>query len=138
MFICLFYNDSKVFFNTPSAVASGDGDMPISSSCEDTLGFEFVAIGDFKISAGVGDGKSEGVVISIYISSTEGANQGADGRICGKISIANLDIGRCILSGADANKFTLKGNKLTFEATDFEARSDVAYRVKVQGLCFQA
>ncbi|VVM21701.1 hypothetical protein BSPWISOXPB_9947 [uncultured Gammaproteobacteria bacterium] len=37
-----------------------------------------------------------------------------------------------ILSGADANKFTLKGNKLTFEATDFEARSDVAYRVKVQ------
>jgi hypothetical protein len=38
-------------FNTPSAVASGDGDMPISSSCEDTLGFEFVAIGDFKISA---------------------------------------------------------------------------------------
>jgi hypothetical protein len=35
-----------------------------------------------------------------------------------------------ILSGADANKFTLKGNELTFEATDFEARSDVAYRVK--------
>jgi hypothetical protein len=25
LFICLFYNDSKVFFNTPSAVASGDG-----------------------------------------------------------------------------------------------------------------
>jgi hypothetical protein len=49
---------------------------------------------DFKISA-VG-GKSEGVIISIYISSTEGANQGADGRIYGKNSIANLDIGRCM------------------------------------------
>jgi hypothetical protein len=39
----------------------------------------------------------KGVIISIYISSTEGANQGADGRICGKISIANLDIGRCFI-----------------------------------------
>ena len=37
-----------------------------------------------------------------------------------------------ILSGADANKFTLKGNQLTFEATDFEARINAAYRVKVQ------
>jgi hypothetical protein len=30
-----------------------------------------------------------------------------------------------ILDGADANKFTLAGNKLTFIATAFEARSDV-------------
>jgi len=49
----------------------------------------------------------------------------------------NSDIGFtlidfAILPGADANKFTLAGNKLTFKATDFEARSDVAYRVKVQ------
>jgi hypothetical protein len=29
-----------------------------------------------------------------------------------------------ILDGADANKFTLAGNKLTFIATAFEARSD--------------
>ncbi|CAB5503381.1 hypothetical protein AZO1586I_1114 [Bathymodiolus thermophilus thioautotrophic gill symbiont] len=49
----------------------------------------------------------------------------------------NSDIGFtlidfAILPGADANKFTLAGNKLTFKATDFEVRSDVAYRVKVQ------
>jgi hypothetical protein len=81
--------------------------MPITSSCEDTLGFEFVAIGDFKISA----------VIDLT----------ADVAVRGDNS---LDF--AILSGADANKFTLKGNELTFEATDFEARSDVAYRVKVQ------
>jgi hypothetical protein len=45
-------------------------------------------------------------------------------------SIDSLDF--AILSGADANKFTLKGNQLTFEATDFEARINAAYRVKVQ------
>ncbi len=43
-----------------------------------------------------------------------------------------ISIDFAILPGADANKFTLAGNKLTFKATDFEARSDVAYRVKVQ------
>jgi hypothetical protein len=65
----------------------------------------------------------EGVIISIYISSTEGANQGADGRICGKISISS------------------EGYQLTFEATDFsDARSDArsdAYRVKVQATFIQ-
>jgi hypothetical protein len=28
----------------------------------------------------------------------------------------------------------IRGNKLTFKATDFEARSDVAYRVKLQAI----
>ncbi|SEH98543.1 [weak similarity to] outer membraneautotransporter_ [Bathymodiolus azoricus thioautotrophic gill symbiont] len=46
------------------------------------------------------------------------------------IGFTSIDF--AILPGADANKFTLAGNKLTFKATDFEARSDVAYRVKVQ------
>jgi hypothetical protein len=61
------------------------------------LGFEFVAIDDFKISA-VG-GKSEGVIISIYINSTEGANQGVGERTYDKISIniSDLDIGRCFI-----------------------------------------
>ena len=45
-----------------------------------------------------------------------------------------ISIDFAILPGADANKFTLAGNKLTFKATDFEARSDVAYRVKVQAI----
>jgi hypothetical protein len=35
-----------------------------------------------------------------------------------------------ILGGVDANKFTLAGNKLTFIATAFEARSDATYHVK--------
>jgi hypothetical protein len=43
------------------------------------------------------------------------------------------------LSGADAGKFTLSGGrsrgfKLTFEATDFEARIDAAYSVKVKAI----
>ena len=46
------------------------------------------------------------------------------------IGFTSIDF--AILPGADANKFTLAGNKLTFKATDFEVRSDVAYRVKVQ------
>ena len=37
-----------------------------------------------------------------------------------------------ILDGADANKFTLAGNKLTFIATAFEARSDVTYHVNIK------
>ncbi|VVH59249.1 hypothetical protein BSPCLSOX_746 [uncultured Gammaproteobacteria bacterium] len=37
-----------------------------------------------------------------------------------------------ILGGADANKFTLAGNKLTFIATAFEARSDATYRVNIK------
>jgi hypothetical protein len=36
------------------------------------------------------------------------------------------------LDGADANKFTLAGNKLTFIATAFEARSDVTYHVNIK------
>ncbi|VVM18474.1 hypothetical protein BSPWISOXPB_5178 [uncultured Gammaproteobacteria bacterium] len=37
-----------------------------------------------------------------------------------------------ILGGADANKFTLAGNQLTFIATAFEARSDATYRVNIK------
>jgi hypothetical protein len=36
------------------------------------------------------------------------------------------------LTGADADKFTLAGNKLTFIAKAFEARSDNTYRVKIK------
>ncbi|VVM25560.1 hypothetical protein BSPWISOXPB_9244 [uncultured Gammaproteobacteria bacterium] len=58
------YFDSKGFIKTPSAVASGDGNMLKSSSCEGMLGSEFVIIDDFKISAG--GGKSELIISSIY------------------------------------------------------------------------
>jgi hypothetical protein len=51
------YFDNKGFINTPSAVASGDDNTLTSSSCEGTIGSEFVIIDDFKISAG--GGKSE-------------------------------------------------------------------------------
>jgi hypothetical protein len=34
-----------------------------------------------------------------------------------------------MIEGADANKFTLAGNELTFKGTAFEARSDATYRV---------
>jgi hypothetical protein len=37
-----------------------------------------------------------------------------------------------IVGGADVSKFTLKGNELTFKATDFEARSDATYRVNIK------
>jgi hypothetical protein len=33
-----------------------------------------------------------------------------------------------MIEGADANKFTLAGNELTFKGTAFEARSDATYR----------
>jgi hypothetical protein len=36
------------------------------------------------------------------------------------------------LTGADADKFTLAGNKLTFIAKAFEAGSDNTYRVKIK------
>jgi hypothetical protein len=36
------------------------------------------------------------------------------------------------LTGADADKFTLVGNKLTFIAKAFKARSDNTYRVKIK------
>jgi hypothetical protein len=36
-----------------------------------------------------------------------------------------------MIEGADANKFTLAGNELTFKGTAFEARSDATYRVSV-------
>jgi hypothetical protein len=36
------------------------------------------------------------------------------------------------LGGVDANKFTLAGNKLTFIATAFEARSDATYHVNIK------
>ena len=37
-----------------------------------------------------------------------------------------------MIEGADANKFTLAGNELTFKGTAFEARSDATYRVKIK------
>ncbi len=43
-----------------------------------------------------------------------------------------FSINFAILPGEDADKFTLVGNDLTFEATDFEAQSDATYRVKVR------
>jgi hypothetical protein len=46
------YFDSKGFINTLSAVASGDGNTPTTSSCDGVLGSEFVIIDDFKTSAG--------------------------------------------------------------------------------------
>jgi hypothetical protein len=46
------YFDSKGFVNTPSAVASGDGNTPTTNSCDGVLGSEFVIIDDFKRSAG--------------------------------------------------------------------------------------
>jgi hypothetical protein len=39
-----------------------------------------------------------------------------------------------ILSGADANKFTLSGAVLTFKATAFKDRDDAAYRVNIQAI----
>jgi hypothetical protein len=36
------------------------------------------------------------------------------------------------LTGADADKFTLAGNKLTFIAAAFEARSDATYHVNIK------
>jgi hypothetical protein len=40
------------------------------------------------------------------------------------------------LTGADADKFTLAGNKLTFIAKAFKARSDNTYRVSITLLSF--
>ena len=37
-----------------------------------------------------------------------------------------------IIDGEDANKFTLKGDELTFKATAFKARSDATYRVNIK------
>ncbi|CAC9436718.1 hypothetical protein [uncultured Gammaproteobacteria bacterium] len=37
-----------------------------------------------------------------------------------------------IVGGADDSRFTVKGNELTFKATDFEARSDATYRVNIK------
>ncbi|VVM26948.1 hypothetical protein BSPWISOXPB_5636 [uncultured Gammaproteobacteria bacterium] len=37
-----------------------------------------------------------------------------------------------IVRGLDANKFTLVGNKLTFEAPAFNDRTDATYRVKIK------
>jgi hypothetical protein len=39
-----------------------------------------------------------------------------------------------IIDGEDANKFTLKGNELTFKATAFKARNNATYRVTLSGL----
>jgi hypothetical protein len=46
----LFINGKVVF--TLSAVASGDGNMHITNSCDGTVGSEFVIIDDFKKSVG--------------------------------------------------------------------------------------
>jgi hypothetical protein len=37
-----------------------------------------------------------------------------------------------IIDGEDANKFTLKGNELTFKATAFKARNNATYRVNIR------
>ncbi|WP_139699123.1 cadherin domain-containing protein [bacterium endosymbiont of Bathymodiolus sp. 5 South] len=42
----------------------------------------------------------------------------------------NVDVNFSITGGADQGKFTLSGNTLTFEATDFEARTDHTYSVE--------
>ncbi|VVM25553.1 hypothetical protein BSPWISOXPB_9237 [uncultured Gammaproteobacteria bacterium] len=96
------YFDSKGFIKTPSAVASGDGNMLKSSSCEGMLGSEFVIIDDFKISAG--GGKSELIISSIYIGSSESANQKVCTLVIGKRNITinkdgivDLDIGRSFI-----------------------------------------
>jgi hypothetical protein len=96
------YFDKKDFINTPSAVASGDGDMYSVNSCDGTLGSEFVIIDDFKISAG--GGESHGSSSSIYIGSTESANQkvgtlviGKNDLIIDKGGIVDLDIGRSFI-----------------------------------------
>jgi hypothetical protein len=36
------------------------------------------------------------------------------------------------VDGLDSKKFTLVGDKLTFEATDFEARKNATYHVKIR------
>ncbi|VVM22918.1 hypothetical protein BSPWISOXPB_2648 [uncultured Gammaproteobacteria bacterium] len=37
-----------------------------------------------------------------------------------------------IIDGEDANKFTLKGDELTFKATAFKARNNATYRVNIR------
>jgi hypothetical protein len=67
------YFDSKGFINTPSAVANGDGDMRITNSCDGRNGSDFVTPDNFKIN--VVGGKSEIIISSIYIGSTESATE---------------------------------------------------------------
>ncbi|VVM21949.1 hypothetical protein BSPWISOXPB_5594 [uncultured Gammaproteobacteria bacterium] len=45
---------------------------------------------------------------------------------------ANPIITFAIVDGLDSKKFTLVGDKLTFEATDFEARKNATYHVKIR------
>jgi hypothetical protein len=114
-------NTSKVFPGVLDTIANSDGDSHITNNSDGTLGFELVTIDDFKISV-VGAFSTPENTAKVIDLTTNGNNSDS----------GFISIDFAILPGADANKFTLAGNKLTFKATDFEARSDVAYRVKVQ------
>jgi hypothetical protein len=142
------YFDSKGFIKTPSAVASSDGEMHITSSCDGTVGSEFVIIDDFKISAG--GGESQGSSSSIYIGSTESAKQKVGTlskeftiTVEPSLAITTTDISTpenadkvinltankggadfFIAGGADENKFSLKVGTLVIGKNDLAIDKD--------------
>ncbi|VVM23496.1 hypothetical protein BSPWISOXPB_2550 [uncultured Gammaproteobacteria bacterium] len=86
-------------------ITSSNGEVYITNSSNVPLGFEFITVDDFKISA-VG-GKSKGISssISIWIGSTESTNHKSDTLVIVKSNktidigggIVDLDIGRSFI-----------------------------------------
>ncbi|SSC07929.1 hypothetical protein BTURTLESOX_1644 [bacterium endosymbiont of Bathymodiolus sp. 5 South] len=105
-FFCIYNFDSKVFISTLiDMITSSNGEVYITNSSNVPLGFEFITVDDFKISA-VG-GKSKGISssISIWIGSTESTNHKSDTLVIVKSNktidigggIVDLDIGRSFI-----------------------------------------
>jgi hypothetical protein len=89
-------------------ITSSNGEVYITNSSNVPLGFEFITVDDFKISA-VG-GKSKGMLKS---------NKGKG-------------VSFSIVNDTDKDKFTLSGTALPFEATDFKDGGDNNYHVKIR------